>query len=185
MGANNSHPFAMESVDTLNQRLIDHFGIDSDTGLPSFRIVWTNDQFEKRLVHHLDSGIELLYPIVRIVRKYPFFKNFWVLERLVVIPEINQSDLPEAKMSYEPIWVFRDINNKPLPPVWDASKIVIDVLYAALGKKSMRKYIEEDNAEERISKIQEELFGNETETSDALTYKEGIVVPSVYNRKDN
>ena len=55
-------------------------------------------------------------------------------------------------------------------------------------RKSLAKYVdsEENTTPEgrdcRITKLQEELFGNETETGDALRYKEGIVVPTNYER---
>jgi hypothetical protein len=180
----------MESIETLNARLVDHFGIDSSTGRAMFRIVWANDELEKRLMATLDSGIELLYPTVREVKKYPYLKDLYVLERLVVVPDVNVKELPTSRLSYEPLWAYRDENALPIPPIWDATKFIIDCLYAALGKKSMAKYVdsEENTTPEgldlRITKLQEELFGNETETCDALRYHEGIVVPPTY-KKDN
>jgi hypothetical protein len=171
----------MEKVESLNRQLTDEYGLDSSTGRSIFRIVWANDQLEKRLTDTLDSGIQLLYPIVREVKKYSYLKDLWVLERLVVVPDINQSELPTSKLSYEPVWAYRDA-----PPDWMGTKFIVDTLYAALGKKSMAKYVEPASAqdrEKRISKLQEELFGNETEVTDALTYKEGIVVPSTYKKE--
>lgn len=180
----------MERLDDLNARLIDHYGIDTSTGRPIFRIVWANDQLEKRMVNELDSGIYLLHPEVREVKKYPYLKDLYVLERLVVIPEVNQKELPTSKLSYEPIWAYRDADGAPLPPVWTPTKFIVDTLYAALGKKSLRKYVDtEENTtpeglDQRIVKLQEELFGNETDAGDALAYGEGIVVPQNY-KKDN
>jgi hypothetical protein len=112
-----------------------------------------------------------------------------VLERLVVVPDINKKDLPTQKLSYEPIWAYRDANNHPLPPIWDATKLVIDVLYAALGKSNLAKYVdtEENTTKEgrelKITKLQEELFGDETDIGDALRYKEGVTVPSNYTKE--
>lgn len=179
----------MESLDTLNARLVDYYGIDSSTGRPIFRIVWANDETEKRLVDELRGGIQLMYPIVMEVEKYPYLKNLYVLERLVVIPEVNQAELPTAKLSYEPLWAYRDENAHPMPPIWDATKFVIDTLYAALGKKSLAKYVDSEKnttpegLDQRIVELQEELFGNETEVGDALAYKEGIVVPPNYKKE--
>lgn len=178
----------METIDTLNKRLVDHYGIDSDTGRPIFRIVWANDQTEKRMVGELDTGILLLYPEVREVKKYPYLKDLYVLERLVVVPDVNAHELPTSKLSYEPLWAFRDSRDRFLYPIWDAAQLVVDTLYAALGKKSMAKYVDsEENTtvegrQQRIEKLQEELFGNETETGDAIRYKEGIVVPTNYQK---
>jgi len=174
----------MERIEVLNQRLIDHFGLDSDTGRPMFRITWANDELEKRLTDHTPEGIHLMYPEVREMRKYPYLKDLYVLERLVVVPDINQRELPVSKLSYEPVWAYRDNDNRPLPPLWSATKFIIDTLYAALGKKSMAKYVDDEKnttiegKEMRITELCEELFGNENDTTDALAYKEGVVVPS-------
>lgn len=173
----------VESIESLNRQLLDEFGLDSDTGRPIFRIVWSDDQYETRLVNHTDSGIELLYPEVRTVKKYPYIRDLYILERLVLIPDVNQRELPTAKLSYEPIWTYCDSDHSYIPPIWGATKFIVDTLYAAMGKKSLRKYVDSEKnttpegREERISELQAELFGNETETTDALRYKEGIVVP--------
>lgn len=180
----------MESIPTLNQRLIDEYGIDSNSAQPIFRIVWADDQTEKRLVDHLDSGIQLLSPVVGEVKKYPYLKHLWVLERLVIVPEVNLKEIPASKLSYEPIWSYRDAQNNPVPPIWEATKFIVDALYAALGKKSLRKYVEPETEtsiegrEQRITKLGEELFGNETDVGDALAYNEGIIVPRNYEKKE-
>ena len=49
-----------------------------------FRIVWANDETEKRLVSESDLGYQLLYPVVQEVKKYPYLKDLYVLERLVI-----------------------------------------------------------------------------------------------------
>lgn len=174
-----------ESIEVLNRRLKDHFGTDTVTGQVMYRIVWANDQLEKRLVDNI-GGIQLLFPEVREVKKYPYLKDLYVLERLVIVPDVNVAELPATKLSYEPIWGYGDENHNPLPPIWNATKLVIDTLHAALGKKSLRKYVDseknttKEGRDERINELQAELFGNETDACDALRYKEGIVVPSNY-----
>jgi hypothetical protein len=181
----------METIETLNQRLVDYYGLDSNTGRPMFRIVFADDETEKRLVSETPSGFQLLTPIVAEVKKYPYLKGLYVLERLVIVPEMNSKDLPTQKLSYEPIWAYRDDMNGPIPPVWSATKFIVDSLYAALGKRSMRKYVESEKEttpegrDQRIDELKEELFGNETDTCDALRYKEGIVVPSNYKKEMN
>lgn len=180
----------METIETLNQRLIEYYGIDTITGGPMFRIVWTNDQTEKRLVNEMDSGVHLLFPEVIEVKKYPYLKDMYVLERLVIVPDVNQRELPASKLSYEPVWAYHDACNRALPPIWKATKFVVDALYAALGKKSLVKYVEdeknttEEGRKFRISELQEELFGNETDVGDALAYGDGIVVPSKYKKEN-
>jgi hypothetical protein len=176
----------METIEALNQRLIDHYGLDTSTNQPMFRIVWADDQIEKRMMTFTEGGVELLYPTILEVRKYNYLKKVWVLERLVLVPYFQQKELADVKMSYEPLWVFVDATGNPLPPLWEPTKIVIDTLYAALGKKHLAVYSDPDfgpeKKQERIAALQQELFGNETETGDALRYKEGIVVPNNYEK---
>jgi len=176
----------MERLELLNQRLIDHFSSD-ETGRANFRIVWSDDQVEKRLVDSLDSGVRLLTPEVREMKKYPYLLHCYVLERLVVVPVDQQGELPVSRLSYEPIWAYRDHNNNPLPPIWNATKLIIDTLHAAMGDHSaLKKYIDSEKnttpegRHQRIAELQEELFGNETHTGDALRYREGIVVPNSF-----
>ena len=158
-----------ESISEINRQLIDLFGIDTLNGIPIFRVVWSNNQFEKRLVDTTDTGIILVTPIVREVPKYKqWIQNRYILERLVLVPEVNQSELPTQKLSYEPLWVFQNSKGNPLPPAIWACKFIIDTIYAAMGKRSLRKYVdaEEQNPveerEKRIAILSEELFGDES-----------------------
>jgi hypothetical protein len=177
-----------EKIDVLNQRLIDYYGTDSDTGRPIFRIVWADDQTEKRRVNVTDSGIRLLFPEVIEMKKYAYLKEMYVLERLSVVPDPNQNELI-SKLSYEPIWTYRDGDGEALYPIWSATNFIIDALYAALGKKSLRKYVESEKdttpegREQRIMELGQELFGNETEVGDALAYGDGVTVPSNYKKE--
>lgn len=176
-----------EPIESINQQLIDLFGIDTITGQPIFRVVWAAEQYEKRLSKFTREGLELINPEVMLLPKYDQrdldYKDRWILERLVLVPEINQSELPAAVLSYEPLWVFRDRNNDYLPPTLWACKFVVDTVYAALGKKGMAKYVDEEAKnpiearEKRINNMIEELFGNETDTGDALAHKSGVTVP--------
>jgi len=158
-----------EPIENINSQLVDLFGIDTITGNPLFRIVWSEDQFEKRLTSFTDSGLALLYPEVRLLPKYrQWIQNKYVLERLCVVPEINQDEIPTDKLSYEPIWVFEKKDGVAIPTTLWASKIAIDSLYAAMGKKSLRKYIDdeaknpEEHKEKRLKEYEEQLFGDES-----------------------
>lgn len=178
----------MESIETLNARLIDYFGVDISSGDAMFRIVWANGQTEKRLVSFSDEGVAYLYPVVLEVKKYPYLRDIYVLERLVAVPEVNEGELPAYKVSYEPIWSYQTDAGVPIPPVWEPTKFIVDTLYAALGKKSMAKYVEPEGEttpegkEQRIMKLQDELFGNETDAGDALAHGHGVTVPTTYEK---
>lgn len=168
-----------ETIDSLNRQIRSLYGIDTVSDLSMWRIVWSETQFEKRLTEYTDSGIKLLYPEIRELPKYKqWITEKYVLERLVVVPAMNLNELGGVKMSYEPIYVFMDKGMNYAPPCIEVSQFVIDTIYAAEGKKSMAKYKDKsesmDEREARLQRIERELFGNETETGDALAHGEGV-----------
>lgn len=173
----------VETIERINRFLEREYGIE-DTGRPIYRVVWSDDQLEKRLMKYTDAGIELLSPEVREVPKYTHFKHVYVLERLSYIPQNKEHmEMTVNSISYEPIWTFVDKNLNPLPPRIEVCKIVIDTLHAAIyGDHSLRKY-KDDNAgsleetQKRVAALQLELFGNETSVGDALAHKEAVIVP--------
>lgn len=176
-------PELSERIETINELLRGQFGIETSSSKPIFRVVWSEDQYEYRLTNHTDSGIELLEPEVRLLPKYnQWIHEKYVLERLVAVPAIDQNQLPTSLVSYEPLWVFVDAKGDYLPPKFEAAKFIIDGVLAAISKESggMRKYVdplkdEHPEAKEiRLKKLQDELFGNETDTGDALAYREGV-----------
>lgn len=176
----------LESILILNTRLKDHYGA-ADDGSPMWRIVWSENQFEKRVMEYSDKGIKLLISEVREVPKYrQWIQEKYVLERLVAVPDANSLELT-TKTSYEPIFVFEDKNFGYLPPKWEVTQFVIDCVYSAMGKSNLAKYKpsekEQNDAvgqELRVKELEAQLFGNETDVTDALAHKQGIVVPSNY-----
>jgi hypothetical protein len=187
-----------EPIESINNQLRDQFGSDTITGLPMWRIVFSESQFEKRKGTYDDytpGGIYLrTVTEVREVPKYSWIKERYVLERLVIVPEFQQNELPTSKLSYEPLWVFQTGSGVYLPPRFDASKLIIDsVLAAQYADHNLAKYkdpmaglttseqIEKKAAE--IDKLQEELFGNETFVGDAIAHKEAIIVPRNYEKR--
>ena len=169
-----------ENIETINRQLREHFSFDANTNQPIFRVIWSDDQLEKVLSDYTPEGLHLLTPRVIQRPKYAYAKGRYILERLVVVPEVNKSEMLEANLSYEPIWIFETQLGVYLPPKFEVAKIICDTLYAALGKKSMRKYVDEEaknpieTRNARIAKIQEELFGNETLAGDALAHGYGV-----------
>ena len=178
----------MEKIEALNQRLIDYYGLDTSTGQAMFRIVFANYESEQRLVYETESGVELLFPMVMEVKKYPYLKDMYVLERLVAVPDEQKKDLPArnclmSQCGHTEVMIISHyiLFGRLRSSLWTA-------LYAALGKKSMRKYVDdeknttEEGRQQRIAELHAELFENETPTGDALRYKEGIVVPRNYEK---
>jgi len=166
-------PELTESVESINGQLISLFGIDTISGDPMWRVVWSENQFEKRLMDTTDEGFHLLTPEVREVPKYrQWIKERYVLERLTIVPEINAQDLPSQKVTYEPMWVFETQHGVYLPPKLEAAKLVIDTVYTATGKMvaGLAKYKDPDsnqenalnNKKERIDGLVNDLFGDES-----------------------
>lgn len=188
-----------ETIETINRQLSDQYGIDTLSGQAIWRVVWSEDQFEHRYGTYDDYTPSGLYirtaTEVRYVPKYrQWIKEKYVLERLVLIPEINAGDLPATKMSYEPLYVFETNSGKYLPPRLDAAQFIINTVLAAQGKGNLARYKDpvsglssEDylamKAKE-IDDLQEELFGNETDTGDALAHGEAIIVPRNYKQEN-
>lgn len=170
-----------EPLNEINALLIDHYGIDTISGNPIFRVVWSEDQLEKRWSNYTDEGIQLLQPRVAELPKYrQWIHEKYIIEKLTILPEMKTDGAPVDKLSYESIWVFEDKVGNYLPPRFSVCKFVLDALCAATGKYSMAKYkddlVNEDPEarEIRLNTLQEELFGNETDCGDALAYKEGV-----------
>lgn len=171
-----------ESIESINNKLLKEFGRYDDR--PNFRVVFSEDQYEKRFTDFTDEGLELIHPEVRELPKYKqYIHEKYILERLV--PVQKGSDLT-TRVSYEPAWVFQDKYGNYLPPFFDGCKFVIESIFAAMDKKGTHvKYrdpeISEEVRAERLKKVEEELFGNETDVSDALAYGYGVSLSGAEN----
>lgn len=170
-----------ETIESINEKLLIEYGIEINCGnQPRFRVVFSEDQYEKRWTNFTDEGFELLQPEVRLLPKYKqYIREKYILERLV--PVAGETDLT-SKISYEPAWVFQDRNGNYLPPFFDGCKHVIESLYSAIhGAGSFTRYKDKNISPEEhlshIKKVEEQLFGNESDVTDHLAYGTGVVVP--------
>ncbi len=177
-----------EDIVELNKRLREHFGIDTVSSSQMWRIVWSDDQIEKRLTSYTKEGFELLTPMMVELPKYSWIRQKYVLEQLVIVP-VNHLDELTTKVSYEPIWVFQDDEGNYLPPKWEMTEFVIYAIYAVRGKPNLAKYKEKltdlnsrEGIEARVNELEAQLFGNETSTGDALAHGDAIVVPQNYEK---
>ena len=189
----------VERIEDLNTRLVEHFGISTDTSEPIWRIVWSDDQFEKRLGVYDDitpNGIYLrTVKEVRLVPKYrQWIQSKFILERLVAVPDMNIEELPTVRLSYEPIWTFQDANENFLPPKWDAIKFIIDTIYAAqYGTHNLKKYIDDEASQEmaidkknkEVDSIMEHLWGDQSAFSDGIKSKETVMLGGKEFVKEN
>ena len=171
----------IESIERINELLIKEFGREFNNW-PRFRIVFSEDQFEKRMTDCTDDGFPLLYPEVRLLPKYKqYVKQKYILERL--IPIKGETDLT-TNISYEPAWVFQDSEGNYLPPLFDACKFIIEAIYSqieAAGNftRYKDKNISPEERDIKLKDMEDTLFGNETPVGDALRHKYGVVVPGV------
>jgi hypothetical protein len=176
----------VESIESINNQLVAEYG-SVDTQYPRYKVTWAPDQTEKKWVTHSREGFELQYPRVEERWKYrQYVGDFYVLERFLEVPPYTQTDLVE-NYSYEPVWVFRSDQGYYLPPRFFVCQHIIEGLHVASKRAVGVKYkdpesdpkISKEIRLERIKKLEEYLFGNESEIADALHYKEGIIVPGV------
>jgi hypothetical protein len=168
-----------ESIEDINKKLLEEFGTEFGSS-PRFRIVFSDDQYEKRWTDFTDEGFELLHPEVRLLPKYKqYIRAKYILERLV--PIAGETDLL-TKVSYEPAWVFQDKHGNYLPPFFEGCRHVIESMYESIGRagtftryKDKNVSVEERAAE--LKKVEDQLFGNETVVGDHLAYGTGVTVP--------
>lgn len=168
-----------ESIESINEKLLNDYGTEFGDA-PRFRVVFSDDQYEKRWTDYTDEGFELIHPEVRLLPKYKqYIREKYVLERL--IPVIGETNLT-VKVSYEPAWVFQNSKGEYLPPFFEGCKHVIESILSIVSKAgTFTKYKDKNiSVEERaaeLKKVEDELFGNETNLTDDLHSGSGIVVP--------
>lgn len=179
-------------IEAINKSLQDLYGVDTVTGLPMFRIVWSEDQYEKR--HGTFDDITPAGIFVRTVtevRLVPKYKQYihqkHILERLVVVPESNRKELADIQVSYEPLVVFYKTNKYTgkedyVAPTLEGCKFTIDTVLSAQAVQKMMltggekidrplaRYTDPESEPEvareiykkRIDGLVEELYGDET-----------------------
>lgn len=180
-----------ESIDSINRQLVDLYGIDTITGQPIWRVVFSEDQLVKQRVDCDEHGWPLQKPEVREIPKYrQWIKAKYILERLTLVPDFQIEEMAGEQISYECLFVFEKKDGTALPPRVDVCKMVIDTIYAAQGKQSMARYVDdysqytEEEREKRISELVEYLW-DPSENADAIVEGQGIVVPSNYSGSNN
>jgi hypothetical protein len=180
------YPKLPTDIVRINTQLVTHFGVDTVSGQPIWRISWSNDQYEYRETDCTPEGLTLVSPEIKLLPKYQWIKNRWILERLVVVPEFQQRELGGKQVSYECAWKFEDRDEQAVQPKFEACKFVIDIIYAAQGHQPFPKYIDPDSEEpieaqkKRIDDLVEQLFGDESSLMMRTVTGEAIVVPTKY-----
>lgn len=160
--------------ESINQSLKNLYGVDTVTGLAMWRVVWTNDQREYKLGDYTDRDASGNYlkevREVRLVPKYAYARDRYILEQLVVLTPEAQEELVNQKLSYEGLFTFENQKSGSfLPPDLEVAEIVIDMIRAATGQESLAgKYLQTSDQKrletiQRVNKIEEYLFGEDPE----------------------
>lgn len=179
-----------ETIETINRQLRELYSIDIASGEPIFRVVWSTDQYEMQFGewNDFDKNDNLLRTVTedRLVPKYNQDKDRYILERLVAVPDQNVKELAGKRVSYEPLWVFKNIDSgEYLAPRIDMCQFIINTVLEAIHRpKGFKRYVKEQaasfgflggkNKQERMKDIKEKLFGNETPITDALMERRGV-----------
>lgn len=183
---------AKDIRESFNIMLREKYGLDPLSGLPNWRVAWAPSLFNKQYGTFRDFTENGLFirevTEVREVPKYNYLKDLYVLERLMPVPSQNEHQLPGAALTYECMHPYmHKVNKTYLPPNWVFTEWVIDCYYAHIGTKSLRKYLSDEGTDvpeslrgieakrKRVAEITAYLYGNETSTTDAMSYGSGVV----------
>lgn len=174
----------MAEVKLLNRRLLETYGSTLD-GKPYYRLVWSEDMFEKRkgdFVKRTEAGIILgeLHNHVELCRKYGYLKDRWILEYYTpaqkLLEEVAQLDF------YEPVFAFQDSKGEYLEPAWFALEYIVHRHRAILSGNLERRNESMDKAEAEAleeKETQEFLDYLENEHSDLqnkFRYQEAVII---------
>lgn len=176
-------------IDDINKWLKEKYGMFDQTN-QNFRVVWSEDLYEKRDGHWDEYSPEGLFirssDGVKEVPKYSYIHEKFILERIIPNEKFNRTDMVD-KYSYEPIWTFRDKNNNALIPQIAVCYYVIETLLENIAKKVGVKYknpfndpkIAPEVKREKQKEMYELLYGEETPVTDALAFGRGVTVPEL------
>jgi len=113
----------ISDVALINTRLEELYNKHIVKNQANFRLVWANDQIEKRRgtfnVYYGDIFLRQESGIKE-VPKYPWFQDEWVVERLI---ENYFPDIYEGDYVYEPVYSFK------IFPTWRAVEFMLDNLF--------------------------------------------------------
>lgn len=118
-----------DDIKSINDKLIENYGLDIGLGIPRFRIVWSTTARETRYSEcevYSESGDVWLRTekgIEKDAPKYPAFEDMWVLEQIQDTVG-NPYLLMVTKWSYEPLWIFGAANSDRRP-VWRGVQLIV------------------------------------------------------------
>jgi hypothetical protein len=174
-----------EPLQSINKKLADKYGfMDNPVNhYVRFRVVFSNEQFEHRRGIFNDftpSGIFIRQvEEVRKTKKYPRLPDRYILENAVPNPVLDVMN----KVSYEPIWVFHDDEERPRNDIvcWRAVDLIIFMSFHVGNKRKVSDYMEAEAQRRRddIAWFSEQMENELPFTAAKLAIGEGIVVPDM------
>lgn len=178
-----------EPLETINKRITDYYGLFESQS--KFRLVWSNDQYERRKIDETPEGLKLLNPIIATVPKYMYARNRYILEKITPVPEQYIDSVGGLKLSYEPIWVFEDHKGEPVTPSWRLISLLFKSVEESFDRSQREGPIKQDEKDgntleaiqEREKALAELLYGNETDITDALAVGSAVGYGN-YSRND-
>lgn len=133
-------------IQRCNNWLAEKYGRDAN-GNPNWRIVWSNDQLEKRkgTFTDFDPNQNFVRTVteVRELPKYPFNQNCYVLESRAFYDGGGEI---EGHNGYEMLYPFQDKNDKRVDPDLEAIQFMFEKLLFHVRKPvtTEEKAIEND-----------------------------------------
>lgn len=171
-----STQFYNMDIHLINQRLKDIHGTDL-LGQPHYRVVWSDDQVEKRFGYFEDyvPGTNILLrrvKEVREVKKYNYLEPQYVLERMFFNRHnteiLDNSTLSPSTCTYEPVWAFGlEKNGRAKPVIWRAIELLLTAINNPRKLTPSQMSDEELKQAERDEKIMMDLL-NEKIPNDPL-----------------
>jgi len=172
------------NIDRINKRLKENYGSNLD-GNPIFRVIWSDDQKEKRFGKFAEWYGKIFlreFSGLREVPKYRHIQHKWLLERWMPPVLAYTPEIPDTSQgSYEPIYVFQDVNGRPLPVL---ERFILEIIQCLFnpplpGDKASKLKTEEDEArrKEEEQTLEEITEQGRTWIGHRLHSKEAIIKP--------
>jgi hypothetical protein len=143
-------------------------------GRPMYRIVWSDDELEKRIGTYCDYYGSILireeHKCLREIKKYWYFtKPCWVLEKLVFLPHEREmydliKELVQARNgTYETVYKFINSKDEHLPVVHEIVEAILHTLHNPGHKLTQSDFDAIEKLEEKaeMNMFEEELMENE------------------------
>jgi len=143
-------------------------------GRAMYRIVWSDDQLEKRMGTYCDYYGSILireeHKCLREIKKYWYLTTpCWVLEKLVFLPHEREmydliKELVEARNgTYETVYTFINKKGEHLPVVHEIVEVILHTLHNPTQKMSQSDFEAMEKLEEKaeMDLFEAELMENE------------------------